>query len=191
MSTVEQFFNFIATLYTPRRALITLFMIGGIIFSLVKILPAVNLLLSPPLKLVTSSYLAYTTALTTTIGLAAGVLIFSIVDKLFFHLTSWFSAQKTRLMELRTLTREKAEERENQDQFIENFQTSFPHLHVQQQDIIRTLVETPHVRISRLNYIGQQCEFLLSKNWLYVVTDVGEYDYLYALNPVIRDYLRK
>lgn len=191
MSTVEQFFNFLATLYTPRRALITLFMIGGIILSLIKILPAVNLLLVPPLKLITSSYLGYTTALTATIGLASGVLVFSIVEKLYLHLTSWIFVKITRLIKLRTLAREKAEERENQDHFIENFETSFPHLHPRQQEIIRELVQTPHIRISAFGYDGKQCEFLLSKHWLYIVTDVGNYEYLYGLNPVIKAHILK
>ncbi|WP_218838338.1 hypothetical protein, partial [Enterobacter hormaechei] len=56
MNYIDQFINFVSTLYTPRRACTTLFMICGGVLSLCIILPLLHLWLTTAIKPIAQNY---------------------------------------------------------------------------------------------------------------------------------------
>ncbi|WP_205601635.1 hypothetical protein, partial [Enterobacter hormaechei] len=80
MNYIDQFINFVSTLYTPRRACTTLFMICGGVLSLCIILPLLHLWLTTAIKPIAQNYETYILLISLVIGVSLGIVVFSIVD---------------------------------------------------------------------------------------------------------------
>ncbi|WP_212667579.1 hypothetical protein, partial [Enterobacter sp. TUM13743] len=94
MNYIDQFINFVSTLYTPRRACTTLFMICGGVLSLCIILPLLHLWLTTAIKPIAQNYETHILLLSLVLGVLAGIVVFSIVVLIVLTLYEHFISNK-------------------------------------------------------------------------------------------------
>ncbi len=186
MGTIEQIFSFLSTLYTPRRALITVFMVIGITICLIFLGPIFNHWLTPVFKPVTENYLAYIAFLTAVLGVGLSVVVFSFCEKL----CKW--ANQIRLVQLsKRKARADKEEKESTRQqaeakFVQHFLTAYPHLDENLIGILEYLAiegDTPFLSTA------ETVKFLNKQGWIYAVVQVRKYEHVYKINSLIKNHV--
>lgn len=182
MNYIDQFINFVSTLYTPRRACTTLFMICGGVLSLCKILPLLHLLLTTAIKPIAQNYETYILLISLVIGVSLGIVVFSIVDlivlTIYEHL---ISKKKKSQSELKAI-----KEKNIRDEVIfSNFKTAYFHLSIDKINIIRSLITFPSLSFHSEH---EDVKFLEKSGRIEALTYISDEEKVYQLNQTIRLY---
>ncbi|EOI3476348.1 hypothetical protein ACMSZN_000813 [Cronobacter dublinensis] len=184
MNSIEQFFSFLATLYTPRRAAITVFMVIGITLCLILLGPLFNYLLTPVLKPVTANYLVYITLLNSTLGIGLSVVFFSSLEY-FIQLCKKLIEHRTRLKELKESEQKKQMALEKERLiFVERFTNAFEFIDEGHLELLRHLAVNGNY--SLLN-TSERVVFLRNEKWINAIAQANKHESVYEINPLIKE----
>ncbi|EOJ8601644.1 hypothetical protein ACM45N_002596 [Cronobacter sakazakii] len=186
MGPIEQFFSFLSTLYTPRRAAITVFMVIGITLCLIFLGPTFNYWLTPVLKPVTESYLGYIAFLTAALGVGLSVVTFSLCEKLFkWSNQAWLLLTRTRKAHVQKME-EKLAQQEADAKFVQGFLEAYPHLDNNLIGILEYLSIEGNTSFLKT---AETIVFLKNQRWIFAVAQVNNHEYVYKINGLIKPYV--
>lgn len=180
MNAIDQFIDFIATLYTPKRALATLFMLTGCMLSLTLLLPYLNLLLEPALRPVTDEYKSYSIAIALCSGISAGIVLFNLLCGLWNSLAGLYYRHQQQASNKKQAY--EAEQAKN-IKLVANFKTAHAHLSAGKLSIIRRLLTVPTE-----SYLTACPDiiFLEQAGWILPLAPSSNDESVYKINPVIQ-----
>lgn len=188
VNSIEHFFSFLATLYTPRRAAMTVFMVIGITLCLIFLGPIFNVWLTPMLKPVTVNYLGYITFLNATLGVGLSVLLFSLLE----HLINFFNKQIenfSNTKKIKKINQEIINTQERQKtSFIKQFKHAFEFIDVEHLSLLRHLVIEGNC--SLLN-TSERVAFLRNQKWIKAIAQVNKHESVYEINPLIKELIEE
>lgn len=188
MGPIEQFFSFLSTLYTPRRAALTVFMVIGVTLCLIFLNQTFVYWLTPALKPVTDFYLAYIAFLTATFGLGLSVVAFSLCEKLCCVVRNVWSKIERRKQAIADKNKEKLKSDQAEAKFIANFKAAYPHLEDKFVEILEHLaIEGDESFLKNADRI----QFLNQQRWILAVAQVSKFEYVYKINKLIKSYVQE
>lgn len=188
MGPIEQFFSFLSTLYTPRRAALTVFMVVGVTLCLIFLNQNFVYWLTPALKPVTDFYLAYIAFLTATFGLGLSVLAFSLCEKLCGMVRNIWSKIEKKRQAIAEKDKEKLRVDQEEAKFIANFKAAYPHLEDRLVEILEHLVIEGDQRFLKN---AERIQFLNQQRWILAVARVSKSEYVFKINKLIKPYVQE
>lgn len=179
MNAIDQFIDFIATLYTPKRALATLFMLTGCILTLDLFLPYFTRLLEPALHPVTPEYKSYIVATVVCIGISSGIVIFNILCWCWRVVATFYSQRQEQLRNSRLACEA---EQANNLKLVTDFKTAHAHLSAGKLSIIRRLLT-----VATESYLVAcpDITFMERAGWILPLAPSSNDESVYKINPVI------
>ncbi|UDF99879.1 hypothetical protein LH408_17700 [Enterobacter cloacae] len=188
MGPIEQFFSFLSTLYTPRRAALTVFMVVGVTLCLIFLNQSFVYWLTPALKPVTDFYLAYIAFLTATFGLGLSVLVFSLCEKLCGIVRNIWSEIEKKQQAIADKNIQKLKSEQAEAKFIANFKAAYPHLEDRLVKILEHLAIEGDQSFLRN---AERIQFLNQQRWILAVAQVSKSEYLFKINELIKPYVQE
>lgn len=180
MNAIDQFVNFLTTLYTPKRALATLFMLAGCILALNTFLPSLTLLLEPALHPVTPKYQNYIVVIAVGLGISSGIVVFNLVCWLWNRGTTIYSQRQQQ----RKINRQANDAAlANSVKLVEDFTTAHAHLSAGKLSIIRRLLTVPTE-----SYLTAcpDISFMEQAGWILPLTASSNDEKIYKINNIIQ-----
>lgn len=185
MNAIDQFIDFIATLYTPKRALATLFMLIGCILTLYMILPYLNQLLEPALRSLTEDYKNYIIIIALCSGITAGIVFFNFLSGCWSAVTGFFNRRR----EMMRTNRQACEAAQiKHTKLVDDFKTAHAHLSNGKLSILRQLLTVP-----TQNYLTAcpDIAFMERAGWILPLAASSNDENVYKINPVIQPVANK
>lgn len=185
MNYIDQFINFVSTLYTPRRACTTLFMLCGVVVSLSIFLPLLHLWLAPVLRPTGQNYENYILLISLIAGISLGIVIFSIIDFIVLETYEHFISKKKNLQS--QLDAIEAANIHN-NLLLSNFIAAYAHLSNSKITIIRSLITFP--TRSFFSEDGD-VKFLEKSGWIEAIAYISDEEKVYQINQTIKLFTDK
>lgn len=180
MNAIDQFIEFIATLYTPKRALATLFMLTGCILSLTLLLPYLNLLLAPVLQPVTEEYKSYSVVIAVGSGISAGIVLFNLLCGIWGFVTGIYNQRQERIKNNKQAYET---ERAKNSKLVADFKTAHAHLSAGKLSILRRLLTVPTE-----SYLTTcpDIAFMQQSGWILPLAPSSHDEHVYKINPILQ-----
>ncbi|WP_278399742.1 hypothetical protein [Hafnia paralvei] len=179
MNTIEQIVNFVSTLYTPKRALTTLFMIAGVVFALDTTLPYLSRWLEPSLQPVYPNYKSFIVVITLVLGISLGVVSFNFVSFIWVKISHFYSCNNN--LKNKITAESIATDLANQ-KLIFDFKTAYNHLSESKIAILRQLLTFP---TQSYQIESPEVAFLEHAGWIIPLTESSKNEKVYSINPLI------
>jgi len=185
VNAIDQFIDFIATLYTPKRALTTLFMLAGCIITLDIFLPYLTQLLESALQPVTQEYKSYIVAIAVCIGISSGIVIFNTLCWLW---DIGARAYHHRQEQIKNNRQACAAEHAKNIRLKADFKTAHTHLSAGKLAILRRLLTVP---TESYLVACPDITFMERAGWILPLAPSSNDENVYKINPVIQPIANK
>lgn len=183
MNAIEQFINFVSTLYTPRRACATVFMVSGSILSLYKFLPYLREWLEPALQPLANNYKLYIVAIAFLLGVSLSIVVFNILEMVCNLIIESYRQRK----ESKNEEKKKEELALVKNQKIkQDFQTAYEHLSPGKINILRDLFTNLTISYAIDN---DDVIFLENSGWIEPLAYSSRDEKVYRIFPDIEEFI--